>query len=86
MDPSFYHKFYSEEIPSFPVKASCSKHEKFKKQSYINALSYIMRSTDTFHDFPVTVNVFYSNQAGRQHIYFSNRHQFICLYNHSDFF
>ncbi len=63
MDPSCYHKIYSEEIPSFPVKTICSKYEKFKKQYYINVLSYTIRSTDTCHDFPVTVKVFYSNQA-----------------------
>ncbi len=64
MDPSFYHTFYSEEIPSSPVRTVCSKYAKFERHSYINALSYIKRSTDTFHDFPVTVNVFYLIKLG----------------------
>ncbi len=85
-DPSLYHRYYSEEIPSFPIKTICSKYDKFKKQSYMFALPYILNSTNTFHDFPVTINVFYYNQTGRQRIYFSHGHQFICLYNHSDFF
>ncbi len=85
-DPSFFHRYYSEEIPSFPIKTICSKYEKFEKQSNMFALPYIFNSTNTFHDFSVTINVFYYNQTGRQCIYFSNEHQFICLYNHSDFF
>ncbi len=74
-DPSFYHRLYTDEIHSFPIKTICSKYEKFKKQSHIYVLPYIFNSTNIFHDLPVTINVFYYNQTGRQHIYFSHGHQ-----------
>ncbi len=86
-DPSFFHKYYTEEIPSFPIKTTCSKYEKYRKTSYVHALPYIFHSTDTFHDFPLSISVSYINHKGRQRIInFSNKHRFICLYNHSDFF
>ncbi len=85
-DPSFFHRFYTDEILSFPLRTICSKYEKLKKQSYIFVLPYIFNSTNTFHDFPVTINVFYYNQTGRQCAYFSHGHQFICLFNNSDLF
>ncbi len=45
-DPSYFHRYYSWEIPLFPVKTICSKDEKFKKHSYIYALPLIINSTD----------------------------------------
>ncbi len=86
-DPSFKNTFFFIEIiPNYPVKSACWRADRLMKHSFRNALPYILKSTDSFHDFPVTVIVNYFTQTGRQHIYFSNKHALLCLYNHSDFF
>ncbi len=47
----------------------------------------ILPSQDYLHDFPVLVIIRYkaSHITGRQHIYFSDIHNYLCLYNHSSF-
>ncbi len=55
--------------------------------TYDNVLASMLPSADTLYDFPISVYVINLDRtsSGRQHIYFRNFHNFLLLYNHSDF-
>ncbi len=54
---------------------------------YNHVLSPILTTTNTLYDIPVSVELTYLNvlSTRRQHILFSKYHNFLSLYNHSDF-
>ncbi len=60
---------------------------RFIHQAYHHVLSPILTTTNTLYDFPVSVELKYLDvlSARRQRILFSKYHNFLSLYNHSDF-
>ncbi len=86
-DPADLRKPFVDIVPSYPILAFTPNYNHFADHEYANILSPILPSTETLFDFPVSVNVTYIDETSsrRQCICFSKYHNFLSLYNHSDF-
>ncbi len=69
-------------IPAFRPNSNCFLH-----QDYSNVLLPILTTTTTLYDFPISVEMTYLDvlSTRRQRILFSKYHNFLSMYNHSDF-
>ncbi len=86
-DPADLRKPFVDVVPSYPIPAFRPNYNRFDDYEYDNILSPILPSIETLFDFPVSVDVTYLDETSswRQGICYSKYHNFLSLYNHSDF-
>ncbi len=86
-DPGDLRKPFVDVVPYYPIPAFRPNYNRFADREYDNILTSILPSTETLLDFPVSIDVTYLDETSsrRQHICFSKYHNFLSLYNHSDF-
>ncbi len=86
-DLADHSKAFVDVMPEYPIPAFKPNTNPFLHQDYNHVLSPILTTTNTLYDFPVTVELTYLDilSTSRQYILFSKDHNFLSLYNHSDF-
>ncbi len=86
-DPADLSKAFVDIVLEYPIPAFRPNSNHFLLQDYNHVLSLIITTTNTLYDFPVSVELTYLDvlSTRRQHILFSKYHNFLSLYNHSDF-
>ncbi len=86
-DPADLSKAFVDVVQEYPIPAFRPNSNRFLHQDYNHVLSPILTTTNTLYDFPVSVELTYVDiiSTRRQRILFSKYHNFLSLYNHSDF-
>ncbi len=86
-DPADLSKAFVDVVPEYAIPAFRRNSNCFLHQDYNHVLSTILTSSNTLYDFPVSVELTYLDvlSTRRQRILFSKYHNFLRLYNHSDF-
>ncbi len=86
-DPVDLSKAFVDVMPEDPIPAFRPNSNRFLHKDYNHILLTILTTTNTWYDFPVSVELTYLDvlSTRRQCILFSKYHNFLSLYNHSDF-
>ncbi len=86
-DPADLSKAFVDIELDYPIPAFMSNSNHFLHQDYNHVLSPIVTTTNTLYNFTVSVELTYLDvlSSRGQHILFSKYHNFLSLYNHSDF-
>ncbi len=86
-DPADLSKAFVDVVPEYPIPAFRPNSNHFLHQDYNHVLSSILTTTNNLYDFPISVELTYLDvlSTRRQCILFSKYHNFLTLYNHSDF-
>ncbi len=86
-DPAELCKPFVDVVPSYPIPAFRPNYNCFIDHEHDNILSPILPSNENLFDFSVSVDVTYLDKTSsrRQRTCFSKYHNFLSLYNHSDF-
>ncbi len=88
-DTADLNKAFVDVMPEYPIPAFRPNSNHFLHQDYNHVISPILTTTtnNTLYDFPVSVELTYLDvlSTTRQCIRFGKYHNFLSLYNHSDF-
>ncbi len=86
-DPADIRKPFVDVVPDYPIPAFRPNSNRFLHREYNNVLSPILITANTLYDFPISVDMTYLDviSTRTQCILFSKYHNFLSLYNHSDF-
>ncbi len=86
-DPANLSKPFVDVVLEYHLPAFRPNSNRFLHQDYSNVLSPIITTTNTLYNFPISVEMTYLDvlSTSRQCILFSKYHNFLSLYNHSDF-
>ncbi len=86
-DPADLSKAFWDIVPEYLIPAFRPNSNLFLHQDYSYILSPILTTSNTLYDFPISVEITYLDvlSTRRQSIIFSKYHNFLSLYNHSNF-